>query len=115
MEFDNPLTWTWPPERTPDQDAAWEVACLKNLAIAIQEHADQIDVYLDVEDSDCIHINIFKSHRKTGEAYVNRSAEANDHPMFSVYSGFEEQELHSASLDECARHLIASNGFPVSR
>jgi len=115
MELDNPGTWKWPSERPPDADCIWEIAWLKRLAIAVQERANDIKALINIDDADCVYFSANRSGKKIGEAYVNRQ-EANSHaPLFSIFYGREEEELHSTSIEECAGALVSSDGFPAGQ
>ena len=113
MERDNPGTWTWPSDRHPDADGIWEIACLKRLAIAVQERAHDIRVLINIEDADCLHFSAIRSGKKIGEAYVNRKEANGNTPLFSVFYGREEEELNSTSIEECVGKVVSSDGFPA--
>ncbi|MEM9684220.1 MAG: hypothetical protein AAF942_13200 [Pseudomonadota bacterium] len=112
MELKDPKTWESPTDWRPDADANWEIECLKALALAIQEKDQDVKVDINLDDPNCIFFSAIRSELRIGEAYVNRKGANGSTPLFSVFYGRDEEELHSASVEECASKLVGSDGFP---
>lgn len=95
MTYDLPEQWNLP-EWHPDWDGEFTFDSLRLFACSLLSRSE-LSARLQISEPGLAYLEVARNARIIGQVYVNRSVESLI-PIFSIYIGEEEDELHTTEI-----------------
>jgi hypothetical protein len=110
MKSSNPETWSLPSGWAPLREGHWEFEQLRRFAVAVLARDPTFELQLDAFEDGYLKVDIFRRGTKIGEAFVNRSADAQECASYRLFVGHDGHEQNVNSVEEAVACVVGATG-----